>query len=120
MRLTSNVVQLDWFGVVIQDVPVYIDQEGVAWDRAHGRCPRCPNTPTDYTWRNRHSGFFECPECGVWYDEPNWLDPEAAFVTCISDEDAGNDSDAGIRALYREYHDLMPEEGWAWPPRPTK
>lgn len=122
--LKDSVVKLDWFGVTIQDIPVYIDQEGCAYDRDMGVCPICLEhgleTKTDYTKRNKRSWYFECTGCGGVYDEPIWKDPEAAFVTCISDEGASNDSDVGLRALYREYHDLPYEEGFVWPKRPTR
>lgn len=101
-------VQTDQHGVVIHGTPVYIDQEGVAWDRSCGRCPKCyregRDTPTDYTRRVRGSGYFNCQTCGVMYDEPVWADAESAFVTCISDDEAGEDPDPGIRALHAEYH----------------
>lgn len=114
-------VQLDWFGVTISGTPVYIDQEGVAWDRSCGRCPRC-NTPTRYDRRIQGgtlAGFYVCG-CGLKYDEPIWADVESAFITCISDDESKDDPDPGIRALYREYHDLPMEDGWTWPERPKQ
>lgn len=120
--LTVSDVTIDWFGVTIHGTPVFIDQEGVAWERDCGRCPKCyregRDTPTDYSRRVKPSGYFDCPACGVLYDEPLWAEAESAFITCISDEEAAQDEDPGIRALYREYHGLPPEAGWVWPPRP--
>jgi len=113
-----SIVKIDWFGVTIYGTPVYIDQEGVAWDRACGRCPRC-EAETNYKHRVNGSGYFNCHECGTMYDEPTWADAESAFITCISDEESAEDPDAGIRALHREYHGMSPEEGWTWPPRPA-
>lgn len=122
--IEGSVVALDEFSVTIYGTPVYIDQEGVAWDRSSGRCPKCyregRDTPTDYRRRDKASGYFTCHVCDVVYDEPIWADAASAFVTCISDDEAKNDTDAGIRALYREYHDMPMEPGFKWPPRPGK
>lgn len=112
--IPSPEVQVDEHGVTIYGTPVYIDQEGVAWDRSCGRCPKCDregrDTPTDYTRRLKGSGYYVCPVCDVMYDEPVWAHAESAFITCISDDESADDPDSGIRALYREYHGLPPEE----------
>lgn len=89
----------------------YTDQDGVVWSWRYARCPRCTRKA-----RPEHRHFtpmtsFLCPHCGVMYDEPVWADAEAAFVTCISDDDARDDPDPEVRRRYREYHGMQPEEG---------
>jgi hypothetical protein len=124
--IENSIVALDAYGVTIHGVPVFIDQEGVAWDRSCGVCPKCYRTEGDDApkydpaTRGRQAGYFQCRECDVVFDEPIWINAESAFITCISDDEARDDTDAGIRALYREYHDLPMEEGFVWPPRPGK
>lgn len=84
----------------------YTDQEGVVWLWSHAICPRCHATakPEHYHFTSMTS--FLCPECGVMYDEPIWSDVEAAFVTCISDEEAREDPDPEVRRQYITYHKL--------------
>lgn len=62
------------------DVATYVDGDGAIWDSSHAECPRCTE-PTQ--WGAGHqapNGYFHCSACGLTYDEPNFDDPESAFV----------------------------------------
>lgn len=88
----------------------FTDQEGVVWDMACGKCPRCKAPSKLSHWVSGGGGAgFSCPECSVFYDEPLWEPAESAFITCISDDEARDDPDPEVRRRYREYHDLPPE-----------
>ena len=85
---------------------IYIDQEGVVWDWAYAKCPRCNKKakPEDHHFTSMTS--FLCPECDLLYDEPHWETAEQAFVTCVSDDEAEHDPE--LRPYWLWYHDKEP------------
>ena len=84
----------------------YTDQEGVVWNWDYAVCPRCRAKAKPEHYHFTIYTSFECPECGVLYDEPLWDPAEVAFVTCISDEVARDDPDPEVQRRYREYHGI--------------
>lgn len=82
----------------------YTDQEGVVWDWDYAICPRCHKEAKPEHHHATPWTSFDCPHCGVQYDEPLWRDCESAFITCISDDEARDDPDPEVRRRYHEYH----------------
>lgn len=60
----------------------YTTQEGDVFGMEGATCPRCP-AASKLSHREPVSGYFNCPSCGVMYDEPNF-DP-MEFVTNVDD-----------------------------------
>ncbi len=60
----------------------FVDQEGGIWDMEEGRCPRCANKSIDHR-RVPASGYFNCSDCNVVYDEPMF--PCSALIGFIDE-----------------------------------
>ena len=52
----------------------YIDGDGLIFDLNDGSCPRCKESATAAS-RSRVSGYFDCPNCNVMFDEPRFAEP---------------------------------------------
>ncbi len=61
----------------------YTDQDGGVWFMEGATCPRCPE-PSKLSHREKVSGYFNCPRCGVMYDEPNF-DPDS-LIAVVGEE----------------------------------
>ena len=60
----------------------FTTQEGAIFDMSGARCPRCEQ-PSSLDHRHGVSGYFNCPDCRLMYDEPDF-DP-AAFQGATDD-----------------------------------
>ena len=64
--MKSNIEQ------AIEDHPdseIFVDMDGGIWTLDDSTCPRCPE-PAKLAHRESSTGYFNCPSCGVMYDEP--------------------------------------------------
>lgn len=61
----------------------YTDQDGGVWFMTGATCPRCEGA-SKLAHREKVSGYFHCPGCGLMYDEPNF-DPDE-LITVIGEE----------------------------------
>ena len=62
----------------------FTTQEGAIFDMEYARCPRCA-AKSRLTDKGGAAGYFNCPECGVMYDEPTFDPAELAFVGTTDD-----------------------------------
>ena len=62
----------------------YTTQEGCVFGMKGATCPRC-SEPSELSYRTFPSGYFDCPDCGVMYDEPNFDCDE--FITNVDEEE---------------------------------
>lgn len=54
----------------------FIDGEGGIFDLNDGSCPRCAE-PATSARRVQGSGYFNCPNCNLTFDEPMFAAPSA-------------------------------------------
>jgi len=64
----------------------FITQEGVVFDMAYARCPRCAGKLTNDNWTPHTMASWLCA-CGVRCDEPSFDEPEVAFWGTVYEED---------------------------------
>ena len=62
----------------------YTTQEGCVFGMKGATCPRCEG-PSSLTHRDGISGYFNCPKCGLMYDEPNFDCDE--YITNVDEDD---------------------------------